>query len=54
MSPARRRRPLVALDEARELLSVLRVRLMLDEPEPEWRRLAVIYGAPSVPRDDDA
>ena len=44
----------LSLDEARALLAALRARLALDEPEPDWRYMAAVYGAPPVPWDDDA
>ncbi|TAK21713.1 MAG: hypothetical protein EPO40_29920 [Myxococcaceae bacterium] len=44
----------LSLDEARDLIAALQVRLAIDSPEPDWRRMGVIYGAPPLPWDDDA
>jgi len=42
------------LDEARALLAALNVRLAVEKPEPDWRYMAAVYGAPPAPPDNDA
>ena len=42
----------LSLDEARALVLALQTRLALEDPVPDWRHVAVIYGAPPSPRNE--
>ena len=43
----------LSLDEARALVLALRTRLAVLDPQPDWRYVAVVYGAPPLPRNDE-
>ncbi|MDO9019210.1 MAG: hypothetical protein Q8S73_31670 [Deltaproteobacteria bacterium] len=43
----------LSLDEARALVLALQTRLELEDPVPDWRHVAVIYGAPPWSRNED-